>query len=405
MNEQDRAMTIKEVAEFLNISTQMVYNLVKDGSLKAFKIGSASRIMHSDLQEFIFQQKAAFAKDHVASVPEDSHFSVDHLCLRKGSFQIEDISFSIPKGKILSILGPSGSGKTLLLKAIAGIHPLENGTIFFGKTQMDGLPPGHRKIGYVFEDYALFPHLTGKKNISFPLNVKKKKKEYIEAETQKRADELNIDAGYLKILPDIMPEGIKQLVAIARGKNHDFDLFIMDEPMAQLDASLHVKMRMFLQKMVRELERTTLIAFNDPEDALALSDYIAVIDEGRLLQFSEAWEVYHHPVNLLVMEMVSRFGVNALNVEINQGHPEPYRFPVDEKDGIYTMAFRPEEVRLAENDGIPATIDSAQFLTPRRKIAACHLDDSVNVQLMLPASAEGEIRFLPTKPLFFPVEE
>ena len=403
MNEQERAMTIKEVAEFLNISTQMVYNLVKDGSLKAFKIGSASRIMHSDLQKFILRQKAEFAKDHVALSPEERKFSVDKLTIKKGSFQVKDISFSIPKGKILSILGPSGAGKTLLLKAIAGLQPLESGSIFFGKTQMDELPPGQRKIGYVFEDYALFPHLNGKKNISFPLSVQRKKKEFVEAETEKRIAELDIDPAYLKILPDFMPEGIKQLVAIARGKNHDFDLFIMDEPMAQLDAAHHIKMRMFLQKMVRELGRTSLIAFNDPEDALALSDYIAVIAEGRLVQFSEAWDVYHHPANLLAMELVSRFGVNTLRVEIKNGHSAPYRLPVKEGDGSYTLAFRPEEVQLAD-EGIPATIESAQFLTTRRKIASCRLDENVNIQLMLPVDAEGTIRFLPTKPLFFPVE-
>ena len=404
MDEQDRAMTIKEVAEFLNISTQMVYNLVKDGSLKAFKIGSASRIMHSDLQEFVLRQKADFARDHVESGPEDSHFSVNHLHIRKGTFQIEDLSFSIPKGKILSILGPSGSGKTLLLKAIAGIQPLESGTILFGKNQIEALPPGQRRVGYVFEDYALFPHLNGKDNIGFPLNVRRKKKEYVHAETQKRLDELGIDPVYSKMLPDFMPEGIKQLVAIARGKNHDFDLFVMDEPMAQLDAAHHIKMRMFLQKMVRELERTTLIAFNDPEDALALSDYIAVISEGTLLQFSEAWELYHHPATLLVMELVSRFGVNVLKVEIKHGQTTPYKFPTEEKDGFYTMAFRPEEVQLTD-DGIPATIDSAQFLTPRRKIASCILNDDTTVHLMLPVSAEEKITFLPTKPLFFPVED
>jgi multiple sugar transport system ATP-binding protein len=292
----------------------------------------------------------------------------------------------------------------LLLKAIAGIQPIESGTIFSGTTQMEALPPGQRKVGYVFEEYALFPHLNGKKNIGFPLNVQRKKREYVEAETEKRADELGIDAAYLDVFPDFMPEGIKQLVAIARGKNHEFDLFVMDEPMAQLDAAHHVKMRMFLQKMVRELERTTLIAFNDPEDALALSDYIAVIADGKLLQCREAWEVYHHPVNLLVMELVSRFGVNALKVEITHGHTDPYQLPVEEEDGVYTMAFRPEEVQLADN-GIPATIDSAQFLTARRKIASCHLNDSMNVQLVLPASAKGAIRFLPIKPLFFPTEK
>ena len=348
-------------------------------------------------------QKEAFVKDQFGAGIDDSLFAVNNVSLRKGDFRIHDISFSFPKGKIMSLLGPSVSGKTLLLKAIAGLEQLTGGTIFLGKSQLDFLSPSQRKIGFVFEDYALFPHLNAKRNIEFPLKIDKKDKRVVDVETARRIDELDIDTSYLKVFPDILPPGVKQLVAIARGKNHDFNLFVMDEPMTQLDAAQHVQTRMFLQKMVREMERTTIIAFNDPEDAMALSDYIGVIAEGRLLQFGEAWEIYHHPLNLLVMELVSSLGVNTLRVEIQHGQTHPYKFPVEKEDGLYDMAFRPEELQLAP-DGIPGRIDSSQFLTPKRKIASCRIEGDLDVRLLLPAEAEEYISFLPLKPQFFPVE-
>lgn len=405
MNDHDRAMTLKEVARFLNISTQMVYNLVNNGSLKAFKIGSASRIMYSDVREFIEQQKEEFARTVVGGgQPDNSIFAVSNLCLHKGNFEISDISFSLPKGKIMSILGPSGSGKSLLLKALAGLEPIENGTIFWGKTRIDALSPSQRKVGFVFENYALFPHLNARKNIEFPLTLRKKDKQILREETQKRIHELDIDMSYLNLLPDELPEGMKQLVAIARGKNHDLDLFLMDEPMSKLDAAHHVKMRVFIQKIVRDLGKTTLISFNDPEDALVLSDYIGVVVEGGLLQFGETWEVYHHPVNVTVMEMISRLGVNAARVEVKNGNVAPYNILADIDDGIYTMAFRTEEIELSP-DGIHANICSSQFYNGKRKFAFCEIGDGLEMELMLPIDAEGEISFLPLSPQFFSIGE
>lgn len=217
---------------------------------------------------------------------------------------------------------------------------------------MHELLPRDRKIGYVFESYALFPHLNAKSNIGFPLRIGKKAQHVIEEETAKRIKELDIDPSYLETLPPYLPEGIKQLVAIARGKNHEFDLFVMDEPMTHLDAAHHVQMRMFLQKFVRDMQQTTPTSFNNPDDALAISDYMGVIANGRLWQFGETWEVYHQPATLTVLEMVSNLGVNSLPVTVQQGCTVPYHIAVEQADGEYTLAFRPEEIEIV-SEGIP----------------------------------------------------
>jgi excisionase family DNA binding protein len=412
MEDHERAMTIKEVAKFLNISTQMVYNLMKGGKLHAFKIGAANRIMYSDVLAFVQQQKEEFARtlgenDDV----DESMFVISQVSMQKGDFQLSDITFALPMGKIMTLLGPSGSGKTLLLKTIAGLEKMNNGMIFLGKTQLDLLAPASRKLGFVFENYALFPHMTAKRNIEFPWllqkkvssNIQRNMKKVIAEETNKRVQELNIDSSYLGRLPDQLPEGMKQLVAIARERNHELELFLMDEPMTKLDAAQHVQMRIFIRKIVRDLGKTTIITSNDPEDALVLSDYIGIMSEGKLLQFGETWEVYHRPVNLTVMEMTSRLAVNTARVEVSDGRTHPYNLQAELEDGPYDLAFRPEEIELSA-EGIPAKITFSQFFDGTRKLAFCKIGADVDVKVMIPVELEETVTFVPIHPQFFRAE-
>jgi len=404
MNEHDHALTIKDVAKFLKISTQQVTELIGSGQLKAFEIGNSIRVMASEAQAFIERQQQEFARQHPAVTPDPSRFIVSELSVEYASFALRNISFSFPLGKIVSFLGPSGSGKTRLLKALTGLEGKASGIIYFGETRLDLLQPKDRKLGFVFEDYALFPHLNARGNIEFPLKIGKFEKKMVATETARRAQELQIQEPYLGIAPNALPEGIKQLVAIARSKNHHCELFLMDEPMSRLDAKQHIQLRLFLQKMLREMEKTTIIAFNDPSDAMAISDYLGVIADGRLLQFGETWEIYHQPQTLLVMELTSRLGVNTLPVEIRNGVAYPYQIAAQRDDGAYLMAFRPEEITLAPN-GIPADIVSAQILTANERLAFVEIGKKATVQLVIPANAERSISFLPSAPKFFPNPE
>ncbi|MBI9104184.1 MAG: ATP-binding cassette domain-containing protein [Spirochaetales bacterium] len=407
METSDNAMTIKEVAKFLTISNQMVYNMVNNGSLPAFKIGSASRIMYSDVLQFIKTSKDEFNsvlfQDEIGD-QDEKFFVIQNLNMDIGTFQLKNINFKLPLGKIMTLIGPSGSGKTMLLRSMAGLENINSGSIFIGPHQIDNLSTSDRKIGFVFERYGLFPNMNARKNIEFPLNIRKQKEQVINQETANRLSELNIEKEYLKYLPRELPEGMKQLVAIAREKNHTTELLLLDEPMSQLDAYHHDQMRIFIQKIIRDLGKTTIMTFHGPEDALVLSDYIGVMNKGRLIQFGETWEVYHNPGNAVIMEMLTRYGLNQLEINIRNGITEPFKIRAGKEDGEYMMAFRPEEVKVTV-DGIPAEIKSFQLLDGKRKLSVCSLEDGMEVRLLIPLETENKFNFTPIRPCFFKCPE
>ncbi len=402
MEIQDKAMNIREVAKFLGISNQMVYNLVSDGRLKAFKIGSATRILFSDLNDYIKDKKNEFLNSRDGSVNLDENvLSVNRLNLKKDGFALKEISLSLPKGKILSLFGPSGSGKTLLLRAIAGLENILSGSIYFGKVRFDCLDVKDRNIGFVFQDYALFPHMNVKDNISFSLVIHGDKKKTIDEAFAKTMLELKIDSVYKDNFPSELSEGIKQLVAIGREKSRKFSLLLMDEPMSQLDRMVQVEMRSFIRKLLKEIGSTVIITMNDPDDALAISDYMAVIIDGGIVQFGETQNVYRHPLNFKIMELTSRFEVNIMEVEIKSGNVLPYGFPCNSADGTYKMAYRAEEVEIVQN-GIPAEIESAHFFDGSRQIVNCKLNDGSTAAMLIPNGISGKIMYIPKNPVFFP---
>lgn len=389
--ESNSALTMKELADYLSISGQMAYNLVHKGEIPAFKVGNANRVMLKDVNAYIEKQKQRYS----AFIKDEETLKISDLTFSKGDFSVENLNLTFPSGKILSILGSSGSGKTMLLKAIAGIVPIDSGDILLNGKNLSDIDTHLRKIGYVFEEYALFPTMTGQKNIEFPLRVRKASADKIKKETEKRIKELDIDAQYLETLPEYLPAGIKQLVAIARGKNHELDLFIMDEPMSQLDAAHHVQMRMFLQKFVRDFGKTTIIASNDPEDSLALSDYIAVIDDGKILQVGETHEVYNNPSSLTVMELISRMGVNTIKINVSNNKSNPFGMQMELKDGEYTMAFRPEEVSESD-EGIEVEIESKQFLNSNKSLVLGHYNEFEIRAVVGLKDDQTKVKLLPT---------
>ena len=266
MSQKERTLTIKEVAEFLNISNQMVYNLIRDKKIEAFKVGSAIRVLSTDLNGFIERQKEEFhSPDQGISNSDENLFLVSRLNFKREEFQLKDISFRIPRGSILTILGSSGSGKTMLLKSIAGINRISSGAVFLGSKRLDTLSPRERNVGFVFEDYALMPHRSGRGNIRFPLEVlKKTRKEEIDPAVDELAREMDLPVGELERLVSELPEGLKQLIAIARADIRNIDILIMDEPLARLDTSLRHQMRTFLKSLVSGLGKTTVISLHGP---------------------------------------------------------------------------------------------------------------------------------------------
>ncbi|MDC7233053.1 MAG: ATP-binding cassette domain-containing protein [Spirochaetales bacterium] len=390
MTHKEKSLTIKEVAQFLGISNQMVYNLIKDKKIEAFKVGSAIRILSSDLYAYIERQKELFHSPREGIENSDENvFMVHNICFRREQFQLENISFTIPRGKILSVIGPSGSGKTMLLKAIAGINKAEQGVVYLGSKRLDNIPARDRNIGFVFEDYALMPNRNGRGNIRFPLEmIKHLKKDEIDPAVSALAEELKLSRDDLDTVISELPEGVKQMIAIAKADIRNIDLLIMDEPLARLDAQVRLQMRSFLKELVVKLGKTTILSLHDPETALAMSDYIAVLDKGKLIQFGTATEVYGHPETEIVLEMTSRYAVNDIPVQVLKGKTDPLNLETDREDGRYKLFFRADEIEL-HKDGMEVEVQDRHVLDGSRVLAGCSSPEG-SLQLVVPAEY-GEI--------------
>ncbi|MBN1796943.1 MAG: ATP-binding cassette domain-containing protein [Spirochaetales bacterium] len=398
----DQSLTIKDVAKFLNISTQMVHILIKKSQLKAFKIGSAIRILSSDLKEFVQSRKAEFQNGGTEYWnKDDSLFVIHNLTCHKGGFYLRDINIGFPKNKLLVLLGPSGSGKSMLLQSIAGILKPDSGSVFLGTHRMDQLAVQDRQVGFVFENYALFENLKALENIAFPLTVQHEKKNIINEKLAEIIREFEIDPKYIPKQIDELPEGMKQLVAIGRERIREIDLFLMDEPMSKLDKHITQLMTVFIKQLINKMNKTTIISLNDPELTMALADYVAVLGGNTLVQFGTIREVYERPCSPFVMELLSRFKTNIIPVEVRGGKTVPLGLAADKADGSYRIGFRAEEIKIADS-GIPARVLKSSFYDSRQKIAQCALEQTgAEVELLVPVDTGEEFAFVPVKPVLF----
>ncbi len=327
-------------------------------------------------------------------------FVVHNLHSHTGDFHIKNISFSIPRGKILSILGSSGSGKTILLKSIAGLEKNDTGIIYNGINRFDNLPVVDRKIGFVFQDCALFPHLNVKKNISFPLMIKGDKKDIIEEKVNEIFEEFNIEKIYSVFKPEQLSQGIKQLVALGKEKIRDFELFLMDEPFNYLDKNVHEVMRIFIKKIIEIIGKTTIIALNDSRDAMLLSDYILIINNGEMVQFGKSMDVYENPGSPIVLELLSHLGANRLDVSIKNKKIIPYNIKTDKPDGRYYLYFRTEDINTGKK-GINTRINERFFYNSIKELCECETDKGDTLMLLLPIKTKNTFKFMPDKYFLF----
>ncbi|PNR96271.1 ABC transporter ATP-binding protein [Petrotoga sp. 9PWA.NaAc.5.4] len=327
---------------------------------------------------------------------------VENLNAHIGNFRLKNISFEISGGEVLSILGSSGSGKTVLLRTLAGLNKIDSGYIILGDERIEDYPSKDRKVGFVFQSYAIFPHLDTRMNLGFPLYISGKKKKEVYEVASKAAQELDGLPNYLEVKPKELPEGMKQLIAIGREKLHECKLLLLDEPLSQLDRKLHVQMRTLLKKFIIELGKTTIIVFSDPEDALAISNYIAILDDGEILQFGKTFEVYNNPNSLKVMGLTSRLGLNTIDVEIKQGNVfDILKF--NDKNGKYKLCFRPEEVKVVEN-GFEAITVETYIYDSSHKIVECEFKGE-RIRLLVGKNTPQKFCFIPSNPKIFEADQ
>lgn len=283
---------------------------------------------------------------------------------------IENLSLTVPDGALFTLLGPSGCGKTTLLRMIAGFNSIEGGDFYFGDNRINNMEPSKRNIGMVFQNYAIFPHLTVRDNVAFGLKQKKATKEKVVAETDKYLKLMQIDE-YRDRKPDQLSGGQQQRVALARALAVNPDVLLMDEPLSNLDAKLRVDMRQAIREIQCEVGITTVYVTHDQEEAMAISDSIAVMNQGRIQQVGRPKELYHRPKNEFVASFIGRTNIIQANLkhdgatallEFSTGYRMPLPILNNVADQPVHVSIRPEElIRTADGD-IDAQITDSVYL-------------------------------------------
>ncbi len=271
---------------------------------------------------------------------------------------VENMDLDIENGEFVTLVGPSGCGKSTTMETIAGLTRPTEGEVYIGDREVTTLPPKDRNIAMVFQNIALFPHMDVYDNISFGLRLRDFEKEEIDRRVENAADIVQLE-GMLDRNPDELSGGQRQRVAIARAIVREPDAFLMDEPLANLDAKLRVHMRTELQRLHRQLDTTIIYVTHDQAEAMTMSDRIAVIDAGELQQIAPPLECYNQPANLFVAGFIGSPSMNLVEATITEEGLETENFTIEfDPTGTdlvagdeVTVGVRPENVYLERTAG------------------------------------------------------
>jgi iron(III) transport system ATP-binding protein len=271
---------------------------------------------------------------------------------------LRDITLSVEPGEFFALLGPSGSGKSTLLRLIAGFNQHQAGELLVGGRDVTGVPPWKRNVGMVFQNYALWPHMTVARNVAFGLEERKLPREEVRQRAEAALELVGL-AGYGDRRPNQLSGGQQQRVALARTLAIEPQVLLLDEPLSNLDAKLRVQMRHELLRLHQRLGITTIFVTHDQEEAMTICDRIAVMDQGVIQQIGTPMELFDHPVNRFVAQFVG--SVNLFEGEIRGGDrfasptlgecALPASLAHTARSGV-NLAFRPHAVAL-HDDGSP----------------------------------------------------
>ncbi|QGA81107.1 ABC transporter ATP-binding protein [Halomicrobium sp. LC1Hm] len=271
---------------------------------------------------------------------------------------VKEIDFTVRDGEFLVMVGPSGCGKSTTLRMIAGLETITAGEIEIGNQVVNDVRPQDRNIAMVFQNYALYPHMSVRENMSFGLRLSE---EYEDAEIDERVD----DAADLLEIPELLDQLPKQLsggqqqrVALGRSIVRDPDVFLMDEPLSNLDAKLRTQMRTELQRIQEELGVTTIYVTHDQTEAMTMGDRIAILNDGELQQIAEPEVCYDRPNNKFVAGFIGSPSMNFFEVDVTEsgdgvhlsGNGFETTLGVSLDDGAYTLGVRPEDLTVGTDD-------------------------------------------------------
>ena len=289
---------------------------------------------------------------------------------------IPDLSLDIKEGEFFTLLGPSGCGKTTLLRMIAGFNSIEGGDFYFGDRRINDLDPSKRNIGMVFQNYAIFPNMTVEKNVEFGLKNRNVSKEDRAVEVKKFLELMQIE-DFAERMPEKLSGGQQQRVALARALVIKPDVLLMDEPLSNLDAKLRIEMRTAIKQLQNSIGITTVYVTHDQEEAMAVSDRIAVFNHGVIQQIGTPKALYQRPANLFVANFIGHSNELEGSLTKENGQMvvsvcDDYSFVLNNvkeehcQDGVLPvkLAVRPEEWIIQEETeaGMEGTIIDSIFL-------------------------------------------
>ena len=275
---------------------------------------------------------------------------------------LKDINLEIENGEFVSILGKSGCGKTTLIKSIAGLLETDNGDINIFDKNVAGLPPEKRQTVIVFQDLRLFPHMNVEDNIAFAMKLKKMDKAVIKEKVEKLLDQVRL-SGYEKRKVSRLSGGQMQRVALARALGAEPNLLLLDEPFASLDEDLRKEMGELVRRLHRENGITTVMITHDKEEAMELSDRLALMEEGRILAFDSPERLYNSPKDIKTAAMLGDVNFFKGQVDGSTFTSDIISFNTDKKAGEYKLLLRPSELTVdkPEKMGIKARLKQTSF--------------------------------------------
>ena len=332
------------------------------------------------------------------------NISIRHALKKYGeNVIIPDLNLEIKEGEFFTLLGPSGCGKTTLLRMIAGFNSIEGGDFYFDERRINDLDPAKRNIGMVFQNYAIFPHMTVRKNVEFGLKNRKMSKEQVKEQADKFMKLMQIEQ-FADRLPERLSGGQQQRVALARALCIEPDVLLFDEPLSNLDAKLRVEMRTVIKNIQHNVGITTVYVTHDQEEAMAVSDRIAVMTDGVIQHVGTPKNIYQRPANLFVSTFIGRSNVMDGKLEVEEGKTwlvtkSGYKAQLNNVQEQYlqsqdvVLSVRPEEFLLNRDsnaEGISAVVDDCVFLGLMTHYFV-HLESGEEVEIIQESSIDSII--------------
>ena len=310
---------------------------------------------------------------------------------------VDGLDLQIADGEFFALLGPSGCGKTTLLRTIAGLEQATTGSVHIGQRDVTRLEPGKRRVAMVFQDYALFPHMTVTENVAYPLRVRGVPRAQRDATAERTTDSLSL-AGLSARRPAQLSGGQQQRVALARAVAAGGELLLLDEPLSNLDARLRLEARTFLKRLQRDLGTTTIFVTHDQAEALALADRIAVMEAGRIRQLGTPREIFHRPASTFVANFIGSTPMNLVDGVVSDGSVElaGARLAVGgavPSDGRVVVGVRPEYLTLHSSPqpgAVAGTVAIVETLGVS-SLVTLECADGVTLGVTVPEGSEPDI--------------